>query len=447
MDVNFSFDQACEFIYCKNRDKPNYKDGVSLRTALNKAARRLAVADPATCQEIRRVVKAESISLGFLAKIVRGGLLPGGYQRLLLPDHYEKALSELTAGLTEASVVDVSVEPAIVEVASLAISTDNDDLSQTPVSPFESIRHSDEGQSNPELEEYWLARELQMLLGYEKWQNFEEAIHRAAQSFETYKAHYRLELSRGYHFTDLSKMIPTGKGAEREVKDYRLSRHACHLIAQAGDTNKPEIALAQAYFSIQTRRAELMDAGLTSIERTVEINKLITGITGLHDRAEVVEEGIERLEDQIGSLTNTFLSAVQGLTEQLDEMKRGANPSRVKHFPKPVRHKAAQYLYEFTKLNFPSTPGCDLVDRTLIVQANGTWINGCEFDHWDTSTICNKVINCVPMSRITHQRKHSPRADRELTEAEKSVIKEFLSFVKRREDEGGSGGYQIKLFA
>jgi hypothetical protein len=178
---------------------------------LNKAARRLAVADPATCQEIRRVVKAESISLGFLAKIVRGGLLPGGYQRLLLPDHYEKALSELTAGLTEASVVDVSVEPAIVEVASLAISTDNDDLSQTPVSPFESIRHSDEGQSNPELEEYWLARELQLLLGYEAWHNFEDAINRAAQSFETYKAHYRLELPRGYHFNEVVKMIPTGE--------------------------------------------------------------------------------------------------------------------------------------------------------------------------------------------------------------------------------------------
>jgi hypothetical protein len=431
MDVNFSFDQACEFIYCKKRDKPNYKDGVSLCTALNKAARRLAVTDPATCQEIRRVVKAGSISLGLLAKIVRGGLLPGGYQRLLLPDHYEQALSKLAAG---------SDEVFAAAAAPLAVSTD-DDLRQVLVSPFDSICHSDETQSDPELQEYWLARELQSLLGYETWENFEKAICRAAESLDTYG------LSRGYHFREATKMVPTGSDSMREIMDYRLSRHACHLIAQNGDPTKPGIALAQAYFSIQTRRAELMDAGLTSIERTGEINKLITGLHGLRDGVEGVEEGIERLEDQIGSLTNTFLSAVQGLTEQLDEMKRGANPSRVKHFPKPVRHKAAQYLYEFTKLNFPSTPGCDLVDRTLIVQANGTWINGCEFDHWDTSTICNKVINCVPMSRITHQRKHSPRADRELTEAEKSVIKEFLSFVKRREDEGGSGGYQIKLFA
>jgi hypothetical protein len=415
MDVNFSFDQACEFIYCKKRDKPNYKDGVSLCTALNKAARRLAVADPATCQEVRRVVKAGSISLGLLAKIVRGGLLPGGYQRLLLPDHYEKALSELTAGSDELSVV---------HVAPLVVSTD-DELRQVLVSPFDSIRHSDDTQSDPELQEYWLARELQSLLGYETWQRFEEAIHRAAESLDTYG------LSRGYHFSAAAKMIPTGKDAMREVTDYRLSRHACHLIAQNGDPTKPEIAAAQAYFSIQTRRAELMDAGLTSIQRTAEIDRLIAGMESLTNNSETVVEEIDHLKQLLLAIVH-----------RIDNLK--SNDGRAKErFTRPVRTKAAKYLYAFTSLHFPNTPGCDLIDRTIIVKADGTWVN-CEFDHWDTTTICNEVINCVPMSVKTHRRKHSKNAA-ELTEDGKELINEFIRFVKRRESQDKDTNHQIAL--
>jgi hypothetical protein len=89
-------------------------------------------------------------------------------------------------------------------------------------SPFDSIRHFDEIQSDPELQEYWLARELQTLLEYEKWENFEKAVHRAAESLDTYG------LSHRDHFPELRKMISTGKGAMREITDYRLSRHARH---------------------------------------------------------------------------------------------------------------------------------------------------------------------------------------------------------------------------
>jgi DNA-damage-inducible protein D len=96
----------------------------------------------------------------------------------------------------------------------------DDELRQVLVSPFDSICHSDETQSDPELQEYWLARELQSLLGYETWENFEKAICRAAESLDTYG------LSRGYHFRGFTKMVPTGKDAMREVTDCRNCIHS-----------------------------------------------------------------------------------------------------------------------------------------------------------------------------------------------------------------------------
>src|SRR6266700_5314580 len=112
---------------------------------------------------------------------------------------------------------------------------------------FDSIR-----QTNVYDMEYWSARDLMPLLGYgKKWQNFEGAIKRAITSCE--------ESGNivSDHFTDASKMITTGKGAARPVKDYNLSRLACYLIAQNGDPRKPEIAAAQLYFAVSTRANEM----------------------------------------------------------------------------------------------------------------------------------------------------------------------------------------------
>jgi hypothetical protein len=381
-------------------------------------------------------LKSRKISLRFLAKIVEQALLPGGTQRFILPESREQAQESVNSASESGLEVAGAGEDNSSE-SFVALERADDAVL---ASPFDSIRHFDEIQSDPELQEYWLARELQTLLGYETWEKFEQAIHRAAESLDTYG------LSHEDHFRGAAKMVSLGSDAMREITDYRLSRHACHLIAQNGDPRKPEIAAAQAYFSIQTRRAELMDAGLTRIERTQEINRLITGLEEkVSKNSEVVEEGIEQLADQIDSLTNTFLSAMQGLSQRLSEMKDGANTGRVKGFTKSVKQKAAKYLYEFTKLNFPNTPGCDLIDRTTIVRADGTWTDACDFDHWDTATICNKVVNCVPMSRETHRRKTYKRAD-ELTDEEKSVIKEFVSFVKRREEQELCVSHQIKLF-
>lgn len=110
--------------------------------------------------------------------------------------------------------------------------------------------------------EYWLARELMPLLGYERWENFEKAIARSIESCET------AGVAVQDHFREITKLITAGKGAKRNVKDYMLTRYACYLIAQNGDPRKEEIAFAQCYFAVQTRKQELIEERLAYIERT-----------------------------------------------------------------------------------------------------------------------------------------------------------------------------------
>lgn len=110
--------------------------------------------------------------------------------------------------------------------------------------------------------EYWLARELMPLLGYERWENFEKAIARSMESCQT------SETPVSDHFREVTKMVQLGSGAKRSVKDYMLTRYACYLIAQNGDPKKEEIAFAQSYFAVQTRKQELIEERIAYIERT-----------------------------------------------------------------------------------------------------------------------------------------------------------------------------------
>ena len=116
------------------------------------------------------------------------------------------------------------------------------------ISIFDDIRHDDTSR------EFWSARELQKILGYASWGRFQNAINRAKKSFEASKITKYYNIND--HFRQVGKLIRAGKGAERTVVDFELSKYACYLIAQNGDPDKPEIAQAQAYFNIQTFRQE-----------------------------------------------------------------------------------------------------------------------------------------------------------------------------------------------
>ena len=116
-------------------------------------------------------------------------------------------------------------------------------------------------QVNDHSAEYWSARALQPMLGYSQWRRFEQAMERAIISCgESGKPSEN-------HFADAGKMVELGSGSVREVEDYQLSRFACYFIAQNGDPRKPEIARAQQYFAIQTRRQELSDQLAADVER------------------------------------------------------------------------------------------------------------------------------------------------------------------------------------
>ena len=137
---------------------------------------------------------------------------------------------------------------------------------------FEAIANEYEGV------ECWSARELAQVLGYSKWERFEGVIERAKDA--CINAGEMVE----YHFPGVGKMIPLAKGAQREVKDYMLTRYACYLIAQNGDPRKPQISFAQNYFAVQTRRAELVQKRLQEYVRVqaraklAETEKRLSGV-------------------------------------------------------------------------------------------------------------------------------------------------------------------------
>lgn len=116
--------------------------------------------------------------------------------------------------------------------------------------------------------EFWFARDLQNLLGYARWENFAKVIEKAKTACKT--AGFEIK----DHFLDITKKVALGSGAEREIDDIALTRYACYLIAQNGDPSKDQIAFAQTYFAVQTRKQEIIEKRIAEVERLGARKKL-----------------------------------------------------------------------------------------------------------------------------------------------------------------------------
>lgn len=144
---------------------------------------------------------------------------------------------------------------------------------------FEDYRHEKDGV------EYWLARELQNLLEYTEWRNFEKVVEKAKESCENAKQ------SPSDHFVDVNKTIQMPKEAEKQVSDIMLTRYACYLVAQNGDPRKEVIAFAQSYFALQTRKQELLEERIAMQERIDARKKLSETETRLSKN--IFERGVD----------------------------------------------------------------------------------------------------------------------------------------------------------
>jgi DNA-damage-inducible protein D len=202
--------------------------------------------------------------------------------------------------------------------------------------------------------ECWSARELQSLLGYSKWENFDKVIQKAKDSCNNAGEEVV------YHFPDVRKTIPMPKGAEKEIDDILLTRYACYLIAQNGDSRKEEIAFAQNYFAVQTRRAELVEQRILEYERVKAREKLsqtekqLSGI--------LYERGVDNQGFAI--IRSKGDQALFRLNTHLLKRKMGVPDSRpVADFLPTISIKAKDLAAEMTGLNVQSK---DLKGQTKI---------------------------------------------------------------------------------
>ena len=189
--------------------------------------------------------------------------------------------------------------------------------------------------------EFWLARDLQTLLGYGKWDNFKNVIIKAKTACEVSGQ------NGADHFPDAGKMVDIGSGATKEIEDIMLTRYACYLIAQNGDPRKEEIAFAQTYFAVQTRKAEIIEQKILEYER----------VQARHKLAQTEKELSKVIFEQTGGNENFALIRSKGdqalfnrTTQQMKDKWGIAQKPLADHMP-TILLKAKDFAAEITIYN------------------------------------------------------------------------------------------------
>jgi DNA-damage-inducible protein D len=154
-------------------------------------------------------------------------------------------------------------------------------LEITKASPFEAIKKEEDGV------ECWYARDMMEQLGYKTWQKFEAALERAIKSCRN------SGMRPGEHFAQVERIVKIGSGAERTVIDYKMSRHACYVLAMNGDPEKTQVAIAQGYFAAKTRQAEKLQAALVAIEDQ-DVQTILEKLNGIHAEMERISDEYEK---------------------------------------------------------------------------------------------------------------------------------------------------------